>query len=85
MVADCGADDGSERRNVVKQIERNEMVWPATIVPAAFASADQNAVPGRQAELADLNVDALMVERDFPRDGDYVECCLRFSEAAIHA
>lgn len=72
VVADPGdgPNGGRERRDIVQQFEPNEVVWPACEIPAVIAGPDQDAVTGPQAELTDLNVGAIVVERDFATDGD---------------
>jgi len=51
-----GADSGGEGRNVVKHGQRDEVISAAGIVFPILAGADKDTVPGRHAELADLDV-----------------------------
>ena len=46
------------------------MVASAGVIAAALAGADQNAAIETHRRLADLNVDAFMVEGDFAANGD---------------
>ena len=82
-VSALGGDDRphppGQRRNVVKQRQRREVIAPAGVVAPACACTYQYpaVVAGRR--LADLNVDALMVQRDFAADS-YAAMLLRRSK-----
>jgi hypothetical protein len=65
-----GADGRGERRNVVEHGQRDEVVGSAGIVLAALAGADQDAVTRGHAELADLDVGAVVVQGHFAGNGD---------------
>lgn len=59
-----------ERGDVVEQGERGEVIGTASEVATPLAASDQNAVSGRQTELADLNIGALVVKGDFTGYGN---------------
>ena len=56
--------------DVVEHGEGDEVVGPAGVVLAALADPDQDAVTRGQAELADLDVGAVMVQGHFTANGD---------------
>jgi hypothetical protein len=79
-VSTLGGDDRphppGQRRNVVKQRQRREVIAPAGVVAPPFACADEDAAVVAGRRLADLDVDVIVMQGDFAADGDYVECPL---------
>ncbi len=63
-------DGSGKARDIFQQLEPDEMVRTAGEIPATLAGPDQDSMAGRQAELADLQVEAIVMKGDFAADSD---------------
>ena len=65
-----GAHLGRQRRRIVEQPQRREMIAPAGVVAPALACSDQDAVFRTHGALRHLDVDGVMMQRDFAAHSD---------------